>query len=130
MKRSRWSDLLTYAIAAVWVVNGLYCKIFGCVPRHEEIVARILGPAFAPQLTVTIGVLEVLMAVWILSGIRPRWSLFAQVVIVATMNLLEFFLAPDLLLFGRMNLAVAAGFICVLLLHGYRRRPEFALQRV
>lgn len=120
---------MTYAIATVWIVNGLYCKVLGFVPRHEEIVARIVGAEYAPQLTVAIGVLEVLMAVWILSGIRPRWCLVAQVVIVAVMNLLEFFLAPDLLLFGRMNIVIAAGFIAILLLHGSRRRPPESIVR-
>jgi hypothetical protein len=34
--------LLNYLIAAVWLVNGLFCKVLGLVPRHQEIVATIL----------------------------------------------------------------------------------------
>jgi hypothetical protein len=118
---------LTYIFAAVWIANGLFCKILGFVPRHEHIVARILGPEYAPQLTVTIGVLEVMMAAWILSGIRRRWSTLAQAIVVATMNVLEFLIAPDLLLFGRMNIVVAAVFITVLLMYE-RRMQTVAIQ--
>ncbi len=41
--RSRLHQLLTYAIASVWLVNGLFCKVLNWVPRHQFIVARILG---------------------------------------------------------------------------------------
>ena len=33
----------TFLIAGVWLVFGLYCKVLNQVPRHEEIVAQILG---------------------------------------------------------------------------------------
>lgn len=105
--------LLTYAIAAVWLINGLVCKVLNGVPRHELIVARILGPDYAPVLTRAIGVSEVLMAVWIVSRIRPRLSAVAQIGLVATMNAIEFVVAPDLLLFGRLNALVAFLFISI-----------------
>jgi hypothetical protein len=43
--------LLTYVIATVWLVNGLYCKILNGVPRHQEIVCRILGFQYSALLT-------------------------------------------------------------------------------
>ena len=95
--------LLTYATAAVWLINGLFCKVLNLVPRHKQIVARILGDQYAPVLTVTIGVSEMLMALWILSRIRSRLCALAQIGLVAVMNSIEFVLAPDLLLFGRLN---------------------------
>jgi len=82
--------------------------------RHELIVARILGAQHALLITKAIGMGEILMAVWILIRIQPRWSFWAQVVIVAVMNILEFILAPDLLLFGRLNIVIAALFILFL----------------
>ncbi|WP_223650125.1 DoxX-like family protein [Hymenobacter psoromatis] len=115
--------LLTYLFASVWLINGLLCKVLGLVPRHEAIVARILGPAHAGLLTRLIGLAEIGMAVWLLSGIRRRWCVLAQIVLVASMNSLEFALAPDLLLWGRFN-AVFAG-LFVLLLYYY----EFVLPR-
>ena len=115
--------LLTYLFVAVWLVNGLLCKVLNLVPRHAAIVARILGPAHAGLLTRLIGLAEIGMAVWLLSGIRRRWCVLAQMVLVLTMNTLEFWLAPDLLLWGRAN-AVFAG-LFVLLLYYY----EFGLAR-
>ena len=114
---------LTYLIALIWLINGLLCKVLDLVPRHAAIVARILGPAYAGPLTRLIGLAEIGMAVWLLSGIRRRWCVLAQMVLVATMNALEFWLAPDLLLWGRAN-AVFAG-LFVLLLYYY----EFGLAR-
>ena len=115
--------LLTYLFAAVWLINGLLCKVLGLVPRHAAIVARILGPAHAGLLTRLIGLAEIGMAVWLLSGIRRRWCVLAQLVLVVSMNALEFWLAPDLLLWGRFNAVFASLF--VLLLYYY----EFVLPR-
>ncbi len=107
--------LLNYLIAAVWIANGLFCKVLNLVPRHQEIVAKIIGNAHAGVLTRAIGFSEIAMAVWIVSGIKTKLNAFAQVVIIATMNSLEFIMAPDLLLWGRFN-AVFAALFCILIL--------------
>ena len=107
------SALLTVAITLVWLVNGLFCKVLNYVPRHRMIVARILGETQAPILTTLIGLSEILMAVWIVSGIRSRWCAIAQITVVALMNVLEFILVPDLLLFGRLNAVFATIFIMI-----------------
>lgn len=99
--------------AAVWLVNGLWCKVLGGVPRHEEIVARILGAEHADPLTRLIGGAEIVFAIWILSGLRRRWSAWTQIAAVMTMNVIEAALAPDLLLFGRFNLFVALAYVSV-----------------
>jgi uncharacterized membrane protein YphA (DoxX/SURF4 family) len=105
---------LTIFIASVWLVNGLYCKVLNLVPRHEQIVERILGSSFFPNyFTKVIGILEILMAIWILSGFKKRWNALTQIMIVAIMNIMEFILVPDLLLWGRMNIVFAAAFILV-----------------
>lgn len=103
--------LLTYLLAAVWLVNGLYCKVLNGVPRHQLIVVRILGADHGELLTKAIGFGEVLMAVWVLSQVKPRWCAITQIALVATMNLIEFVLAPDLLLYGRFNAGFAGLFI-------------------
>ena len=101
---------LRYFFAAVWVGNGLICKVLDVVPRHREIVAHILGGDHALALTRLIGIGEIGMAVWILSGIKARWSAWAQIAAVMTMNVIEFFLVPDLLLFGKLNFLVALAY--------------------
>jgi len=103
--------VLTYFIATVWLINGLACKVLGLVPRHEQIVARILGDGFAKPLTILIGMAEIGMAVWVLKRWIPRTNAVVQMVLVATMNTLEFFMAPDLLLWGRINAIFAVLFI-------------------
>jgi uncharacterized membrane protein YphA (DoxX/SURF4 family) len=106
--------LLNYLIAAVWVANGLFCKALNLVPRHEQIVARILGNDHSQLFTFLIGLSEIAMAAWIVSGILPRVNAIVQIVIIATMNTLEFFLAPDLLLWGKANAIFAFLFILLI----------------
>lgn len=106
--------------AAVWLVNGVWCKILDGVPRHREIVARILGEEHSLLLTRMIGVGEVMMAVWILSGIRWKWSCAAQIAAVVAMNIIEFIVVPDLLLFGRFNSLVALAYISLVAWAGFR----------
>lgn len=94
---------LKYGIAIIWLANGLFCKVLNLVPRHQEIVATILGQEHARLLTIAIGISEIGMAVWILSGFKSRLNAIIQIVVIAVMNTLEFFLVPGLLLWGRFN---------------------------
>lgn len=105
------SQFLTYLIAAVWLVNGLFCKVLNLVTRHRQIVARIIGDTYARSMTRAIGLAEIAMAVWIVSGFLPVLNAIVQMAIIAAMNLLEFILAPDLLLWGRYNALFALLFI-------------------
>lgn len=105
--------LLTIAIALIWLINGLFCKVLNLVPRHQQIVAEILGPVVAAPLTRTIGLLEMGMAVWVISRWYPRLCAVSQIGLVVVMNVLEFFLVPDLLLFGKMNSLFALLFVFV-----------------
>ncbi|MEM1084054.1 MAG: DoxX-like family protein [Verrucomicrobiota bacterium] len=120
MKR-RPPSPLRWFFAAVWLVNGVACKVFDLVPRHQEIVARILGEEHSLLLTRLIGFSEVIMAAWIISGIRARWSAVAQMAAVAAMNVLEFFIAPDLLLFGGWNALVALAYIALVGFDEFKR---------
>jgi uncharacterized membrane protein YphA (DoxX/SURF4 family) len=106
--------LINYCIATVWIANGLFCKVLNLVPRHQEIVARILGNDHARLLTVLIGVFEIAMAVWIISGLWTRLNAFTQIFVIATMNTLEFLLVPDLLLWGKLNAFFAFLFILLI----------------
>ena len=111
MREDNLNKLLTYAIAAVWLVNGLFSKVLNFVPRHEQIVGRILDEQYSRLLIVLIGFSEILMAIWILTKFKSRLNAIAQIAIVATMNILEFILVPDLLLWGRLNIVFAFIFI-------------------
>jgi len=106
---------LNYGIATVWLVNGLFCKVFNLVPRHQLIVARITGSGHAVLKTRMIGAAETGMAAWIISGIWPLTNAITQAAVIAAMNILEFIMAPDLLLWGRFNALFAFSFILLIL---------------
>lgn len=120
--------VLTYLIAAVWLINGLVCKILNLVPRHRKIVARILGDDNASLFTIVIGTLETLMAAWILSRITPRINAITQMAIIAAMNTIEFLVVPDLLLWGRWNAFFAFLFILLIFYNEFYYRKKLALQ--
>lgn len=90
-------------ILVVWLINGLYCKLLNGVPRHQQIIARILGNQYADQLTILIGLGELFIFLWILSRYLPKWCATFQILLIAVMNSIEIILAPDLLLFGKYN---------------------------
>jgi uncharacterized membrane protein len=107
--------LLTYCIATIWIANGLFCKVLNLVPRHQQIVAHILGNEYSRQWTIAIGFSEIFMAIWILSNIKSRINTIVQILLIATMNTLEFILVPDLLLWGKTNAIFA--FILILVVY-------------
>lgn len=111
MTDRRIHKLLTFLIAGMWLWNGLFCKILNLVPRHQQIVAGILGEEYSRPLIIAIGLAEIFMAIWILSGIRSRLNAVLQISVVAVMNVLEFLWVPDLLLWGRVNSFFAVVFI-------------------
>jgi hypothetical protein len=101
------------------MVNGFYCKVLNFVPRHEKIVARILGDLYAKPLTVLIGFSEIIMAIWIISNYKSKINVVLQITIIAMMNTLEFILVPDLLLWGKLNSLFALLFIVVIYFNEY-----------
>jgi hypothetical protein len=114
MTRGNTHRILSHFISLVWFINGLVCKVINLVPRHEQIVSRILGNDHSRLLTVLIGLSEIVMAVWILSGFKKRFCAITQIIVIGTMNILEFVLAPDLLLWGRLNSLFAFLFILLI----------------
>ena len=55
------------------------------------------------SLTILIGLSETAMAIWIVSKVKTKINAITQIIIIATMNTLEFLLVPDLLLWGKYN---------------------------
>ncbi|MFW2478005.1 MAG: DoxX-like family protein [Sediminibacterium sp.] len=91
----------------MWLINGLFCKVLNLVPRHEQIVARILGSKYSKQLTIIIGIAEILIAGIVLIKLKTKMNAVMQMLIIASMNIVEFIAAPDLLLWGRANIILA-----------------------
>lgn len=101
------------AIAAVWIFHGLFSKILGGLPRHQLIVARILGEEVARPGTLVIGLLEVALGVWAATGWSRKGCALFQTLALVTMNALEVFLARDLLISAPGMLALNAAFLAL-----------------
>lgn len=125
MERARvLNRLLILFFSLIWLVNGLFCKILDLVPRHQQIVAEILGETYAKSLTIAIGVGEVLMAIWIISRKFAQLSAITQILLIVTMNILEFILAPHLLLWGRLNIVFALCLATLVYYQGFVLEPR------
>lgn len=107
------NSLVTYFISAIWLINGLFCKILNFEPRHQQIVSRILGGEYASELTLLIGLSELVMVFWVLSRFKSRFNAIFQITIVLVMNVIEFFFASDILLWGKFNIVYACLFIAL-----------------
>ncbi|QMU66623.1 MAG: hypothetical protein GKR88_02945 [Flavobacteriaceae bacterium] len=118
--------VITFLIALVWLANGLFCKVLNLVPRHQEIVSRILGSDNATIYTKLIGFSEIIMAIWIISGFRSRVNVIIQIIIIAIMNILEFILVPDLLLWGKWNSVFALLFILLIYYNEFILKSKIA----
>lgn len=107
MNSLAFKKVITLLLGLVWLINGLLCKILNLVPRHQAIVGSFLGNEHSFLFTKVIGILEIIMAIWVWSRIRPALCAVIQVILILVMNTLEFIWVPELLLFGRFNAVLA-----------------------
>lgn len=91
-------SILRGAIGTVWVFHGLWSKLLGGVPRHREIVGRVVGEEWADPVLLAVGVGEIVLGLWVWSGRRPWDCALVQTCGLAGMNALELLYARDLLL--------------------------------
>ncbi len=80
--------LIRAAVAAVWLYEGLWCKLLGREARQLQIVESVptLGPRIGALFLKTLGAVEVAMALWALSGVLPFWCALAQTLLLVTLN--------------------------------------------
>lgn len=81
-----WWHLLRWAVAMVWLYQGIWLKILAVDPRHLAIVAA--APTWiAPRAALAIiGAVEALFGVASLLGWRPRLFAWLQIGTLAAMN--------------------------------------------
>jgi uncharacterized membrane protein YphA (DoxX/SURF4 family) len=98
--------LLRIPVALVWFYQGLWNKVLGRAPHEEHIVGSLpfLTPSAAHALFFSIGAVECVLAVWVLSGWRPKLAAWAQITLLVVMN-------AGGLLWGRQFIPDAAGLI-------------------
>ncbi len=80
--------LVRSAVAAVWLYEGLWCKVLGRLPSQERIVEAVpfLGPSAGPAFLKVLGLVETMLGLWVLSGWEPVWAAVVQTVLLVGMN--------------------------------------------
>jgi len=98
--------LIRVAIALVWLYEGVWCKLLNRMPHQVDVVAA--HPMFSRRSALWvlrgIGVVEVLLALWVLSGWEAWWAAFVQTVILVGMN-------ANGVLFSRQHIHDPAGML-------------------
>ncbi len=96
--RALMPTAVSITVGLVWVFHGLYSKLLNQIPRHQQIVGRILGQKWARPATAIIGALEIGLGVWVWSGEFKVACASVQTLAILAMNTLEIRRAPDLLI--------------------------------
>ena len=75
-------------VAAVWLYEGLWCKLLGGEKRQVEVVSAVpkLGPLVGRHFLWMLGVVEVFIGVWVLWGGYPGWCAVVQTALLITLN--------------------------------------------
>jgi DoxX-like protein len=62
------------AVAGVWLYHGLWCKVLGRCPDQLRVVDDLpFVPRAVARLALTaLGVVEIGLSAWVISGRRPR----------------------------------------------------------
>jgi len=76
------------AVAAVWLYEGLWCKLFGRAKLEAQVVVTVpgIGPRFAPWFLKALGAVEVVLAMWVMSGIHPSNCAIAETALLVVLN--------------------------------------------
>ena len=80
--------LIRGAITAVWLYEGLWCKLLGREKRQKQIVEAVprLGPRVGAPFLKLLGTVEVGLAVWSFSGVLPVPCAIAQTLLLVGLN--------------------------------------------
>lgn len=80
--------LIRCAVAAVWLYEGLWCKLLHGQPHEFEVVAAVpyFGPRIGRSFLHTLGAVEVAVAGWSISGTAPLPCAIAQTALLAALN--------------------------------------------
>jgi uncharacterized membrane protein YphA (DoxX/SURF4 family) len=89
---------LRIGIASVWLLFGLFFKALGAVPRHRQIVARVVGEERANVVLWLVALGEIGLGAWMIVGRFLPACMAIQTAALASMNALEIRHARVLLL--------------------------------
>lgn len=80
--------VLRASVAAVWVYEGLWCKLLGRVQSQAQVVTAVprLGPRFGLPFLKALGVVEVALAAWVMWGIAPGLCAIVETALLVALN--------------------------------------------
>ena len=80
--------LLQAAVAAVWLYEGLWCKVLSRSQHQFEVIEQVPGiaPRTAHALLRLLGVVETALGVWVLSGWQPIVAAVVQTALLIGLN--------------------------------------------
>jgi len=94
------------ALALTWLYHGLWLKLLGGSSHQAAVIAAApgLGGTAGYLVLLVLGVVETALAVWVITGYRPRLAAAFQTVLLLAMN-------AGGLLWGRLHIADPAGMV-------------------
>jgi uncharacterized membrane protein YphA (DoxX/SURF4 family) len=80
--------LIRAAVAAVWLYEGLWCKLLRGEPREFEVVEAVprYGKRFGVPFLLALGAVEVAIGIWVLTGLEPLLCAVTQTVLLVSLN--------------------------------------------
>jgi len=80
--------LIRVAVSAVWLYEGLWCKLLGGEPHQLRVVEAVprFDPGRSGLLLRTLGAVEVGVALWALSAVAPIPCAIAQTLLLVSLN--------------------------------------------
>jgi len=80
--------LIRGAVAAVWLYEGLWCKLLRGQPHEFEVIGAVAlpGPLSGARLLMAIGAVEVGVGAWALSALAPLACAVVQTVLLVSLN--------------------------------------------
>ncbi len=80
--------LIRAAVAGVWLYEGLWCKLLGREPHQLTVVEAVpkLGPKVGALFLKALGLVELALGLWALSGWMPVPCALLQTLLLVTLN--------------------------------------------
>lgn len=80
--------VIRLSIAAVWLYEGLWCKVLGHSVAHAAVVSSVpfIGARMSRITLMALGLIECGIAAWVVAGKRMRQAAIVQTALLLAMN--------------------------------------------
>ena len=82
------SWLIIGAVAAVWLYEGLWCKLLGREPNQLRVVQQVpgWGPRYGALFLLALGCVECGLGIWVIAGVAPVLAAIAETALLVALN--------------------------------------------